>query len=627
MTRNLTLFLLACALLCSAGTALAQLPGTITSLTVYRGQALVTRHITTTLAAGDQEVVITQLPEQTLPTSLYATAEGGLTIRSVRFRSRAVTDEPRAEVQQLDAEITAAQSQLRRIDADTAVLKANADFLDKLAGFVTPTASMELSKGVLNPEALTKTSEFIFTQRATLSKQQLTLNEEKLGVTSQLDVLQRNRAKLMAGAGKTVREAVVFVTQEAAGPAAFNLSYLVNGADWTPAYAAYLKGDRSKLELAYHAVVTQASGEDWKDVKLTLSTTRPLMTAETPVISPMMVALSTAGGTPNFTDTRQYLNARNDLERQVKGSEGLASQTPTQQSIGMPMFNMPPNPGLPAPAPTPENEVLNRNLLAARAQNLELAVSDEAVKLLGKTPTSTQEVLAVTYELPGKVSLASREDQQMFRITLLKLDATFYYTVVPLITNFVYQAVEARNAGATPLLPGPYSAYLDGQFAGRGNLPLVAAGQTLAIGFGTETQLRAARELTDKTTEIRGGNKLVKYTYRLRLSNFMDRSARVRVWDRYPQATDINVAIKLLKTEPGTSQDAFYVAEEAPRGLLRWDVDVPAGSVDTKTVNISYAFTMEYDKTFNVAEPTTTVTQQMEQEFNDLQLMRFNSNN
>lgn len=599
MTRSLTLLLFAATLLCGAVLASAQGSTTIGEVTVYRGQALVTRHISATLDAGDQEVVVPNLPEHVLPTSLYALPEGALTVREVRYRTRALTENPREEVQKLDDEITAAQTTQRRIASDTAVLTAQAQYLDRLSNFVTPTANLELSKGLLNAEVLTKTSDYLFTQQSDLARKQLALDEELLHVQKQLEVLQSRRKELTTVTANTQREAVIFVTQDAAGPANMTLSYLVDGANWTPAYSAYLKGDRSKLELTYHAVVTQTSGEDWQNVKLTLSTAHPLMTAETPVISPMVVALASTGATPSYTDARQFLTARNDIDRQIKDGAGNATN-----------FT--------------ENETLQRNLLAARAQNLELAAGDEAVKALSKEPVGGADAVAVTYTLPGRVSLASRADTQLFRIAVLKLDAHFYYTVAPLITDFVYQAVEVRNGNTMPLLSGPYAAYLDDQFAGRGNIKLVAAGQPFVIGFGTETQLRASRELVDKATEIRGGNKQVTYTYRVRLSNFMDHPARVRVWDRYPQSMDANVVIKLLKAEPETSHDEFYLAEEQSRNLLRWDVDVPALALDTKMVNLNYAFTMEYDKTFTVAEPTAATTQQMEKLFDDVQFQRMN---
>ena len=64
--------------------------GTVTEVTFYRGQALVTRSIPLEDGKGSQEVVVRPLPEQIVPDSLFAESGDGVEIRAVRFRSRAV---------------------------------------------------------------------------------------------------------------------------------------------------------------------------------------------------------------------------------------------------------------------------------------------------------------------------------------------------------------------------------------------------------------------------------------------------------------------------------------------------------------------------------------------------------
>lgn len=48
------------------------------------------------------------------------------------------------------------------------------------------------------------------------------------------------------------------------------IEYLVPGARWVPTYVIRLDGGRARIEL--RAQVSQRSGEDWRDVRLTLST-------------------------------------------------------------------------------------------------------------------------------------------------------------------------------------------------------------------------------------------------------------------------------------------------------------------------------------------------------------------
>lgn len=60
------------------------------------------------------------------------------------------------------------------------------------------------------------------------------------------------------------------------------LSYVVPGARWAPAYQVKLARDGTKAEVQLRAHIAQRSGEDWRGVKLRLSTALPLRFTELP---------------------------------------------------------------------------------------------------------------------------------------------------------------------------------------------------------------------------------------------------------------------------------------------------------------------------------------------------------
>ena len=84
----------------------------IERVTLYRGQAQVTRAIPVEGDAGGLEIVVGNLPEQVVPGSLFAEGDDAVEIRAVRFRTRAVGEEPREEVRKLDEQIRDVQRQL-----------------------------------------------------------------------------------------------------------------------------------------------------------------------------------------------------------------------------------------------------------------------------------------------------------------------------------------------------------------------------------------------------------------------------------------------------------------------------------------------------------------------------------
>ncbi|MDP2339883.1 MAG: DUF4139 domain-containing protein [Deltaproteobacteria bacterium] len=76
------------------------------------------------------------------------------------------------------------------------------------------------------------------------------------------------------------------------------LSYLVPGARWTPAYQVKLARDGSKAAIQLRAHVAQKSGEDWSGVKLKLSTAAPLRFTELPELSSVRIGKQQPAPTP-----------------------------------------------------------------------------------------------------------------------------------------------------------------------------------------------------------------------------------------------------------------------------------------------------------------------------------------
>jgi len=101
-------------------------------------------------------------------------------------------------------------------------------------------------------------------------------------LNEQLTLLKRKHDEITAGASRTEREAVLFLQKQAPGKADVRLNYLVNNCGWSPAYTMRSSDDHKKVRIEYNALIHQLSGEDWKDVSLTLSTASPALSASGP---------------------------------------------------------------------------------------------------------------------------------------------------------------------------------------------------------------------------------------------------------------------------------------------------------------------------------------------------------
>ena len=189
--------------------------GRVTHVTLYRGQAQVTRPFPSRATPGRIEVVVGNLPEQIVPNSLFAEGGDAVEIRAVRFRTRAVGEEPREEVRKLDEQIPDVQRQIDLTAKRQALLGKRTEYLGKLEGFVAPTAQSDLAKGVLDAEALERLTTFAFAQHEKIAEEEVALAKQAHDLNEQLELLNRKRAEITAGASRTEREAVLFLQKQA----------------------------------------------------------------------------------------------------------------------------------------------------------------------------------------------------------------------------------------------------------------------------------------------------------------------------------------------------------------------------------------------------------------------------
>ncbi len=593
--------------------------GRVTGVTLYRGQALVTRAVPVEGNAGSLEIVVGKLPEQIVPNSLFAEGGDTIEIRAVRFRTRAVGEQPREEVRKLDREILDTQGQIDLTTKQQALLAKRTEYLGKMEGFVVPTAHIDLARGVLNAEALEKLTTFSFSEHEKVVTQEVELAKKAHDLNEQLALLKRKHAEITAGASRIEREAVLFLQKPAAGPAEVRLNYLVNNCGWSPTYTMRSSDDRKKVRIEYNALIHQLTGEDWNNVNLMLSTASPALSASGPGLAPFHVTLTTeaqvnaqAGG-PNKGLGQPQSSAniygrglsKGQVQEQLAGLNIRKSQS-VQAANNSVMFD--------------EQNKFNWNVndVAYGLQQLEINGDATTLSVLRNEKPEEANGPSLSYQLTGNVSLASRSDQQMVRIMQTDLGSKFYHVAVPVLTSFVYREAELANSSDKDLLAGPITVYLDGRFVGRGEIPTVARGQTFVVGFGADPQLRARRELVDKQDGVQGGNRETKFEYRLIVENFATAKTLVRVLDRLPHAeNNADVRVTLGDTSDPISADKLYQREERPMGILRWEIEAPAQAAGENARLIKYHYKVEYDRQFVVSVPAGK--QSLQEEFERLQ--------
>jgi len=560
----------------------AEVSGRIDEVTVYRGQALVTRVVEIGEGGGLREIIVGGLPAAVVPSSLYADAVPGVAVRSIRYRERPVERDVREEVKAIDAQIEEVQREQRAVESRARLLGEERAYLAQLEQFGGQTAVTELRSGVLDAGTIKSLSEFIFAERERLSGAELEQQERARELAARLEQLQRERAQIAGSTARTVREAVMLVDLDGERARELRLRYLVNQATWEPSYTVRTDESHNGVAVEYYAAIQQLSGEDWTDVTMTLSTATASLVAKAPDLEPLRLALSA----PVQIASEQAQTLRDDYAERKAQVEQQRQQAGDFEGGGRGRADL-------------DSEL---NELAANIWLLDATSAGRVVKRESfAEPAPEESQLSVTYAVRERTSMPSRSDRQQVQIAAIPMEAEFYKLAAPALTAQVFDEARITNTSSTVLLPGPVSTYVGGRFVGYGQAPLVAASESFTLGFGIDTSLRASRELVERSEEIQGGNRVVDLAYRLTIQNFGREEVEVRLMDRMPVASE-EVRVTLLDDgERALSDDPDYLREDRRRGILRWDVLVAPGAVGAGAFTQEYTFRLEHDKQMSLS--------------------------
>lgn len=248
----------------SAG-ALAGSPS-ISAVTLHPGSATVTRVAEVT--PGMSQVVFSGLPANFDPRTLRASANGPARIGQIISENITGAAAVNPQEAELEARIVALQDQLASLGAAMDSAEMVRQYLARISAGEAPAPKAPPPDAA----AVTAMAEAIGKGSGDVLARIQRLGVEKRGVSAQIEVLQRQLAQLRAG----VRDSrTVTVKVSARQPTTLALTYQVPNAGWQPAYRAELDTQASRLKLERLATITQRTGEDWQDVRLTLSTTQP----------------------------------------------------------------------------------------------------------------------------------------------------------------------------------------------------------------------------------------------------------------------------------------------------------------------------------------------------------------
>jgi len=508
----------------------------ITDVTVYADRARITRSAEVSIPAGDHLVVLSGLPVGLQDESLQAgaTADGALSLRGVEVRSvfAAQSDNPRfvtlrEELEAVDQTIASLNAQLRDNRERREFMNA---IRSALAGGKPGEGRAPVASGASD---IAELFAFYSNGLAELTEREEELQLELKEIQPVRKALEAEIERIRASGRTTTKQAEVAFSSEAPRSASVQISYTIGNASWRPLYRARANLENGNVQLEMQGEVRQATGEDWENVQLVLSTARPSEGSVMPELDPRWLRIL----------------------RPMPAAESSRAVTSSYLS---------------APAAAK----------AVAADAMQEVVVEEA---LPDFATIENTGLSVTYRIPSATTIPSDNEPQQVPVAALQLEAAFDYAATPVLSEAAYLRAKVTNSTDATILPGEVMLFREGEFVGNSEVELTAPGEEFDFWLGIDDSIRVTTKLLVDKAGDRGLIRKRESLERKRefeIENFRDSQANIEVFAQVP-----------------VSQDEEIVVNDPRFSLKPDELDTKTGEISwrlTLDPNKKQTWTMEY---------------------------------
>jgi len=477
----------------------------IAAVTIYTDRAVVTRQASVDLtAAGPIELVFDKLPAALIDASLQASGLGTAqaTLADVSARPIYVEATPNERVKSLEDQLRALARDERTIADRAAVLADQRDYVRKIQASTASPAKD--TPPTLSPEVWQKLLTFTDEQLNKIAAETASLDARREELAARRTALEQQLAEIRGQGGRSYKTVTVRLDVAAPGHLDLTLRYALPGASWTPAYDGRVQSNESTVHLTYSGVVRQNTGEDWRDVAVTLSTARPALGGGVPDLSPWIV------------QRREILPT-------------YAAPSSRVRSLG---------------------EVV---VASDHATFKTAAASPPAPNLLeGETAAISTAATSATFAIPEKADLPSDNAPHKVSIGHIALKADLRYSATPKLIPAAFLTADVVNTSEFPLLAGAMNVFLDDTFAAASRLRTVMPGEKFDLTLGADDAVAVKRRLNNRRTEDTGlvnRGQRITYDFTFLLQNNKKAPVSLVLRDQLPVSRHEKIVVKLLAPE------------------------------------------------------------------------------
>lgn len=593
----------------------------VNAVTVYIEGAQITREKQVYFEKGLITLNFSKLSPFIDPKSIRVNANGPITILSVNHQ-RNYNDTLRSGTQskQLVAQIYKLNKQILLERTQIAIIKDEIEFLhvnrqiggsEKELSLANYRSTAEFYHNKLSE---LKFKEIEHTEKITLLSRKKTLASKKLS-----DL----RGKKFYPSG----EIHIKVDASVAANAKLTISYKVSNAGWFPSYDIRHTNLDKPLELTYKANIRQDTKVDWKDVKITFSSNKPIESMIAPRLKTYFLsyytqppsysmAINQVQGTVYSNNDNLPLPGASVL---VKGTTiGTISDLDGRYSLTLPNNHNNLScsfVGYLTDEARVTNEITNfrlvedisaleevvvvgygtqkKTMLTGAVSTVDLALSGKApgVRIRGASSNTHQKQLPTSipleviqkahttnfeFQIETPYTISSNNRSYTINMSQHQLTTNYEYVCSPKISTDAFLIASIPDFEKLNLLEGEVNLFFEDTYIGKSILDLRQNVDTLKISLGKDKNLIVSREIKEDFQEkkIIGNKRTDTKAWEISIKNNKPNNVHINIYDQIPVSMldEIEIKPELISQGGILNKDS---------GQISWKLSVEPESRET----------------------------------------------
>ncbi|MDP9079698.1 MAG: DUF4139 domain-containing protein [Bacteroidota bacterium] len=593
----------------------------VEKVVVFLKGAQVTRTAMVNVSAGTTQLVFGEISPGIDVQSIQVHANGEFTILSVKHEMNYLGEEVKAkQVEDLIAQQKAIRDRIDLQNSLLAIYQQEEVMLGKNQLVKADNLTLDVLK-------LKQALDFQTERLTELKQKQQSITNQIAALNLQLAKYDKQIGEISRGKSTATSNILVTVSSKAALQSLFTISYVVKNASWYPTYDIRAKNVNSPVSISYKANVAQQSGEEWKNIKLTLSTGNPTVSGSKPDLTPYYLSLGMYYTAPAGSITRITGRVFDNGDRQavpgatvkIKGTtigavtdmNGNFSlqvppgpQTVAVSFIGYQTQEMPISGsfmsfGLNADA-RQLNEVVVVGYGSVRDKdddegyNVNRALAGKVAGVQVNTiPVAVNQVenqTNVEFNIDNPYSIPSDGKQYLVAINDVEVKAGYQYFVAPKINTDVFLTAQLTDWNKYNFLSGEANLYFEGTYIGKSLIDTHNATDTLNLSLGTDKNIVVTRTLQKDLSERQtfGSNKKETKSWLIEVKNRKNQKVNLLVEDQVPVSQNSSIEVE--------AQETSGVKPDLLTGKVSWNFLL--NSQEDKKVQLRYM--VKYPKSQSV---------------------------